>query len=131
MRPMRMTLLRGALAAFFIIGGVLHFVYPSAYLSIMPPWLPWHGELVAISGVCEIAGGVGLLLPALRRLAAISLILLSIAVLPANVQMLLSAVALGKPAWVLALLSLRLPLQLLLIFGIWRASHAAPAESGR
>ncbi|WP_295993918.1 DoxX family protein [Rugamonas sp.] len=110
------------LALFFVIGGVLHFVLPSAYVAIMPPWLDWPLQLVYLSGVCEIAGGLGVLPALTRRAAGIGLILLSIAVLPANVQMLLNAVDAAKPLWQLALLTVRLPLQLALIWWIWTCS---------
>ncbi len=117
------------LALFFITAGILHFVFPASYLKIMPPWLPWHAALVAISGVCEFAGGVGVLPPATRRLAGMGLIALCVAVLPANLQMLLNAHAAGADTGWQALLVLRLPLQLLLIYWIWRATrHANGSE---
>jgi len=68
------------LALFFILAGILHFVFPAQYASVMPSWLPWHAELVAISGVCEIAGGLGVLWRRTRASAGIGLILLCIAV---------------------------------------------------
>ena len=71
------------LAIFFIVAGCLHFVFPASYMKIMPPWLPWHFELVVISGICEIAGGLGVLFRPTRRLAGYGLILLSLAVLSA------------------------------------------------
>ncbi|MES2759355.1 MAG: DoxX family protein [Pseudomonadota bacterium] len=117
-----MTAGRALLAAFFIAAGVMHFVLPDAYAGVMPAWLGWHAELVAISGACEIAGGIGLLVPRLRRAAGWGLILLSLAVLPANVQMLLDGVGDGRPAWQIALLIVRLPLQAALIWWIWRVS---------
>ena len=113
---------QGLLAAFFIVGGVMHFVLPASYAGVMPPWLPYHAALVAISGVAEIAGGVGVLLPPLRRAAGWGLILLSIAVFPANVQMLLDGLAAGRPGWQIALLVIRLPLQAALIWWIWRVA---------
>ena len=113
---------QGLLAAFFIVGGVMHFVLPATYAGVMPPWLPYHAALVAISGVAEIAGGVGVLLPPLRRAAGWGLILLSIAVFPANVQMLLDGQAAGRPGWQIALLVIRLPLQAALIWWIWRVA---------
>ena len=113
---------RGLLAAFFIVGGVMHFVLPATYASVMPPWLPWHAALVAISGVCEIAGGIGVLLPRWRRAAGWGLIALSVAVLPANVQMLQDGLASGRPGWQIALLVLRLPLQAALIWWIWKVA---------
>jgi uncharacterized membrane protein len=115
---------RALLAAFFIVGGIMHFVLPDTYARVMPAWLGWHAELVAISGVCEIAGGIGVLVPRVRRLAGWGLILLSIAVLPANVQMLLDGIHASRPAWQIALLVLRLPLQAALIWWIWRVTNA-------
>jgi uncharacterized membrane protein len=115
-------LAQGLLAVFFIVAGILHFVYPASYAKIMPHWLPWHGGLVVVSGLCEIAGGLGVLLAPTRRWAGLGLIALCLAVLPANVQMLQDAQAAGAHGPWLALLWLRLPAQLLLIAWIWRAA---------
>lgn len=115
--------MRLGLALLFVVAGTLHFLIPAPYLGIMPPWLPAHAALVAISGAAEIAGGIGLLLPQTRRAAGIGLILLLVAVLPANIQMLLLYRARGVPWWGELLLWLRLPLQLLLIWGVWRVSQ--------
>lgn len=114
------------LAIFFITAGILHFVFPAQYVSIIPPWLPQHGLLVVVSGVCEIAGGIGVLFAGTRRTTGIGLILLSLAVLPANLQMLLDALTSGEATWMLALLWLRLPLQLILIVWIWRTTKTQP-----
>lgn len=111
------------LAAVFVFAGMMHFIIPASYVGIMPPWLPWHRGLVYLSGALEIAGGVGLLVPRTRRAAGIGLVLLLIAVWPANLQMVLAARAADKPPWYEALLWLRLPLQLLLIVWAWRASR--------
>jgi uncharacterized membrane protein len=113
---------RALLAAFFIIGGVMHFVLPATYAGVMPPWLPWHAALVALSGVAEVAGGIGVLIAPLRRAAGWGLIVLSVAVLPANVQMLQDGLAAGRPGWQIALLVIRLPLQAALIWWIWRVA---------
>jgi uncharacterized membrane protein len=79
--------LRGLLAVAFVAAGAMHFIAPRAYASVMPPYLPNPKELVAISGVCEIAGGVGVLLPQpVRRWAGWGLVALLIAVLPANIE---------------------------------------------
>ena len=117
-----MTAGRALLGVFFVVAGVMHFVLPESYAKVMPPWLGWHAALVAISGACEIAGGIGVLVAPLRRAAGWGLILLSIAVLPANVQMLLDGLDAGRPAWQIGLLVLRLPLQALLIWWIWRVA---------
>ena len=113
-----------AIAALFVAAGVLHFVIPRSYEAIVPPFLPARLFLVYLSGACELAGGVGLLVPRTRRLAALGLIALLAAVLPANVQMLVAAAAAGKPAWHVALLVLRLPLQFVLMYVIWRTAGA-------
>lgn len=106
---------RWVLAAAFIFAGVMHFAITGAYVRIMPPWVPLHRAMVLLSGVFEIAGGVGLLVPRTRRAAGIGLILLLIAVFPANVQMLRNAQASHASALAQALLWTRLPLQLAVI----------------
>lgn len=109
-----------AVAALFLATGVLHFVIPGGYEAIVPPFLPARRFLVYLSGACELAGGAGVLVPRTRRAAALGLVALLAAVFPANVQMLVNAVAAGKPGWQLALLTLRLPLQFVLMWLIWR-----------
>lgn len=106
------------------MAGALHFRAPGAYEQIMPPYLPLHRELVYLSGALEVAGGLGLLAESTRAVAGVGLILLLIAVWPANVQMLLDARAAEKPLWWVALLWARLPLQLVLIAWVWRASQS-------
>lgn len=100
------------LAGFFLLAGVLHFIMPGFYLAMMPPWLPAHGTLVAVSGVAEMLGGAGVATTRWRRAAGVGLLLLLVAVFPANIQMLLNARAAGEPTLVLWL---RLPLQPLLM----------------
>jgi uncharacterized membrane protein len=100
--------------------GVMHFVAPATYLAMMPEVLPAKLALVYISGVAEIAGGLGLILPKTRRWAAWGIIALLVAVLPANVNMAINELPLGTtevPAWALWA---RLPLQLVLIAWAYR-----------
>lgn len=115
---------RWFLAVFFCVAGLLHFLFPMKYAHVMPPWLPAHMALVLISGAFEIAGGLGLLWLPLRRAAGIGLLLLCVAVLPANLQMWIDAIAAHKPLWQQTLFLLRLPLQLPLMLWIWRASRS-------
>ncbi len=117
------SLSRTLLGLLFVVAGALHFIAPSIYERIMPPYLPLRRELVYLSGALEIAGGLGLLPHRTRRIAGIGLVLLLIAVWPANLQMLLDAQADRKPLWWVALLWARLPLQLVLIAWVWRASR--------
>lgn len=100
----------------------MHFVIPDRYSAIMPPWLPYAREMVYLSGLFEIAGGIGVLIPSLRRVAGIGLIALLIAVFPANIQMLASAISAGASTLYITLLFLRLPLQPLMIVWIYRAA---------
>ena len=81
------TVLLLGLAAFFINVGVDHFVNPVFYLAIMPGYLPLHLEAVYISGFFEILGGVSVLVPRLRSAAGCGLVVLLIAVFPANIHM--------------------------------------------
>src|SRR5262245_33200620 len=74
------------MAAFYIFAGVNHFRVPECYRGIMPPYLPWHLELVLLSGIAEILCGIGLLIPRTRKLAAWATIALLIAVFPANIH---------------------------------------------
>ena len=105
------------MAALFIGAGVLHFLYPAPYLRIMPPALPAPQQLVLFSGVAEVAGGLGLLVPATRRWAAWGLLALLLAVFPANIYMLQIHEQLHIPAWVAWA---RLPVQPLLMWWVWR-----------
>ena len=120
-----------AVAALFLVAGVLHFAIPRSYEAIVPPFLPARRFLVYLSGACELAGGAGVLVPRTRRAAALGLVALLAAVFPANVQMLANAVAGAKPAWQVALLGLRLPLQLVLMYAIWRTAGRRPANGER
>lgn len=79
--------LKYLMALFYIGSGVNHFLNPDFYMKIMPPYLPWHLELVYLSGVIEIALGILLLIPRYTRLAAWGIILLLIAVFPANIYL--------------------------------------------
>ncbi len=75
------------LASLFIVSGILHFLFPDTYVRIVPPILPWPMLLVGLSGVAEIMGGIGLLVPRLRRAAGYGLALLLVAIFPANIYM--------------------------------------------
>jgi uncharacterized membrane protein len=107
------------IALFFLIGGVAHFVYMDTFISSMPAYFPFHKELVLISGVFELLGAIGILVPRIRRLAGVGLIALAIAVFPANINMAMHPENFPKISEVF--LYLRLPLQLLFIWFIWWA----------
>ena len=87
-RPKRFALL--GLAVFFVLAGANHFVNPDFYVEIMPPYLPAHLALVYLSGLLEILGGVAVLAPGVRTSAGWGLIILLLAIFPANVHMALN-----------------------------------------
>lgn len=112
---------------FFLLGGAAHFLITERFVSIMPSYLPWPRELVLISGVFELLGSVGVLFVFTRRWAGFGLVLLCLAVFPANLNMALNAERFSDiPAWVLYL---RLPLQTLIILHIVWATELLPKRS--
>jgi uncharacterized membrane protein len=110
------------LANFFIGAGANHFVMPRAYEQIVPSPLRGHAKrIVRISGVAEIVGGVGVLVPSTRRLSGLGLIALLAAVFPANLQMARDPERFGRiPRWALYG---RLPLQPLMMLWAWKATR--------
>jgi uncharacterized membrane protein len=83
------------LAAAYLVAGVAHLRSPAGFVAITPRWVPWPHEVVAFTGVCELAGAVGLLVPWTRRAAAIGLALYALCVWPANINHALSDIPLG------------------------------------
>ena len=112
----------------YVVAGALHFVVPELYVQIVPPVFPARLALVYLSGLAEIAVGIGILLPRTRRLAAWATVAVLVAVFPANVYMATSGVVVqgmpggGDPS---ALVRWgRLPLQAVLI--LWAAWYTRP-----
>jgi len=114
------TLVRLLLAALFLFAGTIHLRDPALFLPVMPPWIPFHLTCIRVSGVFELLGGVGLLIPVRRIqfLAGWGLTLLLVAVFPANIYMAMAHVQIhGFPSqpwmgWA------RLPFQPLLIAAV-------------
>lgn len=111
------TITRIVFALFFVGAGINHFVRTAFYLRMMPAYVPWHLALVQISGVAEVALGLLLLLPRLAPAAAWGVILLLVAVFPANLQMALHPETF--PEFSPRALWLRLPLQAVMIAWAW------------
>ncbi len=110
------------LAAFFIASGINHFLMPRAYERIVPPRLQGDAaRVVQVSGVAEIAGGIGVLFPGARRASGAGLIALLAAVFPANLYMARTPERFKSiPRWALYA---RLPLQPLMMWWAWRATR--------
>lgn len=116
-----MKLGRAVMGALYLVAGAGHFLVTEVYMRIMPDYLPAHRELVLLSGLAEMAGGLGVLLPSTRRAAAWGLIVLLVAVMPANIWMVQHPERWpGIPLWALWL---RLPLQGVLIWWAWRCTQ--------
>lgn len=113
---------RMALALFFIGGGVNHFAIPRTYERIVPPGMKGRAKLlVQVSGVAEVAGGLGVLLPRTRRLSGLGLVALLAAVFPSNLYMAREPESFPKIPR--AALYGRLPLQPLMMLWAWRATR--------
>jgi uncharacterized membrane protein len=118
-RRSRKETLRIILAIAMVLVGLLHFVVPDPFVKIVPSSLPHPLLLVYISGFFEIAGGIGILVPRVSQAAAWGLILLFIAVFPANINMAINQISLpGIPDSAL-LRWVRLPLQAVLVAWAW------------
>jgi uncharacterized membrane protein len=101
------------MATVYVVAGITHFRIPRFFLSITPKWVPAPEVVNKIVGAGEILLGVLLLFPPTRTYAAIGVIILLVAVFPANVYHFQKALKKQKMVWGTAL---RLPVQLLLIY---------------
>lgn len=126
------AVLRLALAAFFVAVGVGHFREFAFFREIVPDWLPYPDAAVYVSGVAEILGGIGVLIPATRRAAGWGLLALLVAVYPANIEMAIHPEPLQHaPEWMgneftQAQRWARLPVQFLFMVWVWWTTLAAP-----
>ncbi len=120
---------RWILALFMIVAGVNHFLTSALYVGMMPPWVPEPEILHRIAGGAEVLGGLGLLIPAVRRAASWGLILLLVAVFPANLHAALTGEMPGVDVapWVLWA---RLPFQAVFIGWAWWVGRSAAEGRG-
>ena len=129
-RPLKKLALLG-LGVFFVGAGVNHFVNPDFFVGIMPPYLPAHLALVYLSGLFEILGGILVLVSRIRAVAGWGLVVLLLAIFPANIHMALSPELF--PDMSTAALYARLPFQaVFLAWAYWatRPEVREAAESG-
>lgn len=121
------SIVRVVMAVLMMAVGILHFVKPDGFVSIVPRALPDPLLLVQVSGFFEVLGGAGLLVPRVRRAAGIGLVALYICVFPANINMVVHPELGGSvPVWALWL---RLPFQILFIAAALWVSKPAPKTS--
>ncbi|MBI4897096.1 MAG: DoxX family protein [Actinobacteria bacterium] len=113
--------LRALIVAIFGGAGVMHFTHESFYTPTVPDALPNPKQIVYISGVAELMGAIGVLIPRTRRLAGKGLLALLIAVFPANINMAVNSDRFKQfPVWGLWA---RLPLQFVVMRWVWRATQ--------
>ena len=108
----------------YIIVGIKHFTNPDFFVAIVPPIINWKEEVVLISGFIEILLGILLLFNQTRKLAAWGIILLLIAVLPANIYLYISEI----PREILSISKsqafFRIPFQIpLIIISYWHSKE--------
>ncbi|GAA4276514.1 DoxX family protein [Aquimarina mytili] len=102
------------LSFIFILAGIFHLIRPKAFMRIMPLYLPHHKLLVYLSGIAEIAAGVGILFTQTKAIAIWSIIIMLVLFFPVHIHMLINKKAglnLPKPV-----LMFRLVLQFGLIY---------------
>jgi len=85
-RPHLRLALRLLLAAAFLYAGYMHVARPELFLPIVPDWVPVPRMTVILTGWCELAGAIGLLVPRLRWWAGVMLALYTVCVYPANIK---------------------------------------------
>ena len=116
---------RVGLAVMFFFTAAAHFnsMRPDL-IAMVPPFVPNPGLMVTFTGICEILGAIGLLVPRTRRIAALALILLLLAVLPANIYAVQAGVTLrGAPPTPMIP---RIALQLVFIAALWWSGVRRP-----
>src|ERR1700722_19328436 len=80
------TAMRWVLALFYAVAGVVHLSTPNTFMAVMPDWVPAPYQIILFTGVCEVAGAIGLIVPRTRWLAGLMLALYAIAVFPVNIK---------------------------------------------
>ena len=92
---MARTFFRYLLALIYVAAGIIHLRSPGGFLAITPSWVPFPAEVVAFTGIAEIAGAIGLVTNRFRHAAGIGLALYAVCVFPANINHALNDIAIG------------------------------------
>lgn len=109
------------LSGFYIIAGLNHFINPYSYIDLIPPYLPYHNLLNIASGITEIIAGILMLIPFTRKIAAILIIAMLIAFIPAHIYMIKMKGCVSENICVSEWLAwIRLPLQFILMWWAWK-----------
>lgn len=106
---------RVILAAVFLSAGASHFKIPAKYIEMLPPSVPQRENIILVTGILEILGAIGLMIPRFSHVAGNALILFLICIFPANVHAAFARVEFGGGINGPMLLFIRTPLQMILI----------------
>ncbi len=116
------TIFRWLATGFFLVAGAMHFVIPDFYQAMMPPFIPFQDFFIVITGIAEMAGAIGIQLPKYRRLAGLLMIVMLVAIFPANIYVAWSQPVLPNVAYSSGAMWWRLLLQPVFIAWIWSVS---------
>jgi len=111
-----------ALGLLMTVAGLAHFIVTRKYLPIVPRFPPQRAGIVIASGVVELAAGIGLFIPLLRKDAAFVVLVLMVGFLPLHAWDLFRDRPAIGPRWVTVI---RFALQFLLIYWPWRIWQAS------
>ena len=78
--------MRWVLALFYLAAGIVHLSMPNTFMPVMPDWVPAPYQIILFTGLCEVAGSIGLIIPRTRWLAGLMLGLYAVAVFPVNIK---------------------------------------------
>jgi uncharacterized membrane protein len=104
----------------FLFTGAGHFAQTEAMAEMLPPWVPARIPLVYVTGVIELAAAIAVLIPRLRRLTGWALAAMLVGFLPVNIYAAVNRVGMGGHVWGPVYLLIRVPLQLILLWWVWR-----------
>ena len=114
---------RVGLTLFFLVTALAHFFNTQAMAEMIPPSIPYRVELIYLTGVFELLGAIGIWIPRLVRITGLLLIIMLMAVLPANIYSALNRVEYGGHGAGPAYLLVRVPFQLFVIWWTYFATE--------
>ena len=114
---------RVGLSLFFVITASQHFINTQPMAAMIPPAIPYRTEIVYLTGVLELLGAIGVWIPRLVRLTGLLLILMLIAILPANLYSAINRIEFGGHGAGVAYLLVRIPFQLFVMWWTYFATE--------
>lgn len=113
----------------FLFTGAGHFIQSEPMATMMPPGTPFVMPLIYLTGVIEIVAAIAVLLPRIRRVVGWALIAMLIGFLPVNVYAAVNRVGMGGHLWGPVYLLIRVPLQVVLGWWVWRFALRSPVSN--